>query len=153
MQPPDSDAPHAGSTDSDTGLRKFRIGVAVGAVTILVAGLVARFDYELSLPSKPPPPPPPDKDALRRMDYENPDIYKGYLEQDSSTYGVDRTTPADLTQPFPYEKSEAPQQLSPGGPAIDTGMLRISARVEKLEVHTRQGSSGADHLVLRIENK
>jgi hypothetical protein len=153
MQPPDSDAPHAGSSDADPGLRRFRIGVAVGAVVVLVAVLVARFDYELTLPGKPPPPPPPDQAALRRMDYENPEIYKGYLERDSSTYGVDRTTPEELAQPFPYEKSEAAQQLAPGGPAIETGMLRVSARVQKLEMQSRQGKSGAEHFIVRIENK
>jgi hypothetical protein len=157
MQPPQRDAPHAPlntETDGhDDGLRRFRIGVALGAIVVLVAGVVARFDYDLTLPAKPPPPPPPDKAALRRMDYENPDIYKAYLEQDSSTYGVSRTEPADLDAPFPYEKTEAPRELAPGGPAIDTGMLRISARVEKLEVHSRKGQSAAEHLVLRIENK
>ena len=152
MQPPDDDAPHAGSADSDDSLRKFRIGVAVAAVVILVAGLIARFDYDLELPAKPPAPPPPDSAALRRMDYENPDIYKGYLEQDSSLYGVERTTPEDLQLPFPYEKSEEPRVLAPGG-AFETGMLRVSARVQKLEVHTRQGKSAAEHLVVRIENK
>ena len=153
MQPPQPDAPHTDVDDSDGGLRKFRIGVALGAVVVLVAGVFARFDYDLTLPVKPPAPPPPDKAALRRMDYENPDIYKAYLEQDSSTYGVPRTEPADLEAPFPYEKSEAPQALAPSGPAIETGMLKISARVEKLEVHTRKGQSSAEHLVLRIENK
>jgi hypothetical protein len=156
MQSPRRDAPHTPDTDaddSDDGLRKFRIGVALGAVVVLVAGIALRFDYDLTLPGKPPAPPPPDKAALRRMDYENPDIYKAYLEQDSSTYGVSRTEPADLDGPFPYEKSEAPRALAPGGPAIDTGMLRITARVEKLDVHTRNGKSAAEHLVLRIENK
>jgi hypothetical protein len=156
MQPPRRDAPHAGNAerdDSDDGLRKFRIGVAVGALVVLIAGVVARFDYDLTLPGKPPPPPPPDSAALRRMDYENPDIYKAYLEQDSTTYGVSRTEPAELAAPFPYEKTEASRALAPGGPAIDTGMLRISARVEKLDVHTRKGKSAAEHLVLRIENK
>jgi hypothetical protein len=152
MQPPERDAPHT-SSDSDDGLRRFRLGVWLGAIAVLVVGVVARFDYDLTLPSKPPPPAPPDKDALRRMDYENPAIYKAYLEQDSSTYGVARTTPDDLDGPFPYEKSEAPRDLAPGGPAIDTGMLRITARVEKLEVHSRKGQSAAEHLVLRIENK
>jgi hypothetical protein len=154
MHVPGPDAPHAQSdAESTDSLRKFRIGAAVGAVVLLVVGVVLRFDYPLTLPAKPPRPPPPDSAALRRMDFENPDIYKGYVEQDATTYGVDRTTPDDLAAPFPYEKSETAQVLVPGGPALEIGMLRLSARVEKLEIRTRKGSAVAEHLILRIENK
>ena len=153
MQVPESDGGHPGNAGSEDELRKFRIGVGVGAVVVLVAGLYARFDYPLTLPAKPPPPPPPDKAALRRMDFENPDIYKGYLEQDSSTYRVGRTAPEDLAAPFAYEKSEAPQELTPGGPAVETGMLRVTARVQKLEMRTRKGSAAAEHFIVRIQNK
>jgi hypothetical protein len=153
MQPSTDDAPHTDNAAVDDGLRGLRIGASVAAVLVLVAGLVVRFNYELTLPSKPPRPPPPDNAALRRMDFENPDIYKAYLEQDSTTYGADRTTPADLDAPFPYERSEASQNLRPGDPAIETGMLRVSARVQKLEIRGRSGKSAAEHFILRIENK
>ena len=152
MQPPESDAPHTGDVDSDDGLRKFRIGVVAGAAVVLVAGVFARFDYEVSLPAKPPAPPPPDSAALRRMDFENPEIYKGYLEEDSRSYGVDRTTLDDLDVPFAYERFDQSHQLG-AGDSFETDMLRISARVEKLQVRTRKGSSTAEHFVVRIENK
>ena len=151
MQPSEHDAPHTGS-DDDEGLRKLRIGVGIGALVVLVAGLYARFDYQVSLPQKPPPPPPPDNAALRRMDFENPEVYKGYLERDSTTYGIGRTTPEELELPFAYEKSEDTRDLAPGA-SLDTGMLRLSVRVEKLDVRSRTGSSATEHLVLRIENR
>jgi hypothetical protein len=154
MQPSGPDAPHTEytSTDEQAGLRKFGIGVAVGALVVLAIGVFARFDYTVALPQKPPPPPPPDTSALRRMDFENPEVYKGYLERDSATYGVDRTSPDELEQPFAYEQSAEPHELGPGD-SFDTGMLRLSVRVEKLEVRSRTGKSATEHLVLRIENR
>jgi hypothetical protein len=133
--------------------RNVKLAAGSGVALAFILGLWMRFDYPLTLPGKPPAPPPVDKGHLRRMDFENPDIYKGYLEQDSIAYHIGNTTPADLTLPFPYEKSEVPQVITPGGAALETGMLRISVRVEKLEIKNRRGTARAEHLVMRIENK
>jgi hypothetical protein len=126
------------------------LGVCLLVLVIVVS---SRFDYPLVLPDKPPPPPPVDKDALRRMDFENPDVYRTYLEKDSVTYGVRRTTYEEMNKPFAYENSNVTRRLKVGAPPIETGMLRISADSQKLAVRQRKGTTTLTHLVLRIENK
>jgi hypothetical protein len=148
----DTPAPPDGGDGGASSDRNFALGVGAGALALFAVGLFLRFDDVPTLPAKPPPPPAPDQRALRRMDYENPEIYKGYLEADSSLYQVARTTPDDMRMPFPYEASEAPRRLT-AGDTIDTAMLQISLVDRKLEMRTRNGKSGAHHLVLRIENK
>jgi hypothetical protein len=134
-------------------LERVRLVAGAGAAVVFVVVLWVRFSDPLTIPARPPAPRAMSKEDLRRMDYENPDIYKGYLEKDAAEYGAATITPEAMAAPFPYEKSEVAQHLVPGGPSADTGMLRLTAVAQKLEVRTRKGSARADHLVLRIENK
>jgi hypothetical protein len=125
------------------------LGVGFVLFVIIVA---SRFSYTLELPAKPPKPPPVDQDALRRMDFDNPNLYRGYLEQDSTTYGVRRTTPDEMTKPFPYENSSVARRVKLGAPPIETGMLKIWADTQKLTVRKAKGTTTANHIVLHIEN-
>jgi hypothetical protein len=133
---------------------KITLIAAVGAALIaLVIVVASRFDYPLELPAKPAKPPPVDHEAIRRMDFDNPDLYRGYLEQDSSTYGVRRTTPQDMSKAFPYENSSVARRVKVGAPPIETGMLKIWADTQKLTVRKSKGTTTAAHIVLHIENK
>jgi hypothetical protein len=123
----------------------------VGAAIIFGGVLWLSFSGTPELPAKPPPPRAADTRDLRKLDWD-PDVWRGYIEKDATTYGVPAPSAEVMTGPFPYEKSEAPRRLAPGGEPITLGMLRLGVKVEKIELRNKKGLARAEHLVLRIEN-
>jgi hypothetical protein len=143
------------SSDQGLGARKdvsFTTLVSLLAVVVIITISWARFS---STPPFPPKPPLPtfDRGAMARMDRESGLLYKSNLDEDCTLYGVPKITVEGMSKVFPYEQSQVPTKLAPGGPALETGMLRISLSVRPIKRKSRSGTMTSDHLVLKIENK
>jgi hypothetical protein len=138
-----------GQEKSDTG---FVILVAVlGAVAIIAISWI-RFSTTPEFPPKPPAP-TLDRGAMARMGRESALIYKANLDEDCSLYGAPRITAEEMARAFPFEQSQVAQKLSPGGPPLESGLLRVSLSARPIQRKSRSGSMTSDHLVLKIENK
>jgi hypothetical protein len=102
-------------------------------------------------PKRPEPPPPPS--AMINSDMRFSVIYyKGLIEADAKSYGIEAPPYEDLQQSNPYfDELQGKQHLRIKAP-IETRHLRISLEVSKQTTIIESHSLSTDHLVLRIEN-
>ncbi len=102
-------------------------------------------------PKRPESPPPPS--AMINSDMRFSVIYyKGLIEADAKSYGIEAPPYEDLQQPNPYfDELQAKQHLRLKAP-IETRHLRVSLEVEKETTIIESHSLTTDHLVVRIEN-
>jgi hypothetical protein len=129
-------------------------GAAVMAAVVLVGiGMAALYaGGPPPTPERPKPAPPPEAIMNGELRF-SPVVYRGQLEQDARTFGVQPPTLEDFQTPFLYvEELRERQKLDPKNP-IDTPHLRLSLDVEKNRASLDGQSFQFDHLVLRIENK
>lgn len=102
-------------------------------------------------PKRPEPPPPPS--AMINSDMRFSVLYyKGMLESDAKSYGIQAPAYEDLQQANPYfDELQGKQHLRIKAP-IETRHLRITLEVSKQTTVIEAHSLSTDHLVLRIEN-
>jgi hypothetical protein len=102
-------------------------------------------------PKRPEPPPPPS--AMINSDMRFSVLYyKGLIEADAKSYGIQTPTYEDLQQANPYfDELQGKQHLRIKAP-IETRHLRISLEVSKQTTIIESHSLSTDHLILRVEN-
>jgi hypothetical protein len=102
-------------------------------------------------PKRPEPPPPPS--AMINSDMRFSVIYyKGLIEADAKSYGIQAPAYEDLQQANPYfDELQGKRHLRIKAP-IETRHLRISLEVSKQTTIIESHSLSTDHLVMRIEN-
>ncbi len=114
--------------------------------------MALRFSGAPPPPRMPPPPTRPQQADMAQLNYSQ-GLYRASLEKDSADYGTPLTTVADLSTPLPHEKVDLAQPLEVGGEPVETATLRLSTRVDDLQINTNRGSYTGQHLLLKIENK
>jgi hypothetical protein len=122
---------------------QFRLGTLAAAAVLVLVIIYLRFCGSLALPDKPPPPMGPSgtqRELLTRST-ASPTVYKGFLESDASTAGLNAPSVADMSKKLPYRVDEARHVLDPGQPPIDVAGLRL--HVERT----------GDQIITVIENK
>jgi hypothetical protein len=103
-------------------------------------------------PERPRPPPPASMMLNSDMRF-SPVFYRTQLEQDAKAFGIQTPAWDDITQPNPYfDELKEKQHLRIKAP-IETRHLRVSLEIGKIASVLEGQTMGADHLILRIENR
>ncbi len=140
---------HSDRSDDD---RSFRTAAYVGAAVVFGVIMWLRFSDEPEPPRMPRPPAKVAAADVSQLNY-SAGIYRASLDRDANEVGARGISQDELTSPFAHESVDLDKALKPGGPAIETSTLRLTARTAELEVDTGRGSFRGEHLILRIENK
>jgi hypothetical protein len=121
------------------------LAIAMGVLILHAASAPA------PTPKRPEPPPPPS--AMINSDMRFSVLYyKGLIESDAKSYGIEAPSYEDLQQANPYfDELQGKQHLRIKAP-IETRHLRITLEVSKQTTIIESHSLSTDHLVLRIEN-
>jgi hypothetical protein len=131
------------------------------ALAVLLAGALAIGVgvFVLHSASAPPPtperprPPPPVSMMVNSDMRFSPVFYRTQLEQDAKAFGIQTPAWDDITQPNPYfDELKEKQHLRIKAP-IETRHLRVSLEIGKIASVLEGQTMGADHLILRIENR
>jgi hypothetical protein len=132
--------------------RTFQLAAYTGTGLLFALLMALRFSSAPTPPRMPPAPSQPQVSDMAQLNYSQ-GLYRAGLEKDSADYGAPLTTVADLSVPFDHDDVNLGQELEPGGTPVETRMLRLTTRVDDLQVNTTKGSFTGKHLLLKIENK
>ncbi|HJX65637.1 MAG TPA: hypothetical protein VJ860_16990 [Polyangia bacterium] len=131
------------------------------ALAVLLAGAIAigvgvfvlhSASAPQATPERPRPPPPVSMMVNSDMRF-SPVYYRTQLEQDAKAFGIPAPAWDDITQPNPYfDELKEKQHLRIKAP-IETRHLRVSLEIGKIASVLEGQTMGADHLILRIENR
>jgi hypothetical protein len=131
------------------------LALTVGAAGIAVIAVGTSLMYLGGPPPAPPrpqPAPPPETLMNSELKY-SPLVYRGFIEHDARSFGVDPPAVDVLAQPNPYfEELASPRKVTARDP-LTTAHLKIAVEVGKQKATIDGQAFATDHLLLRIENR
>lgn len=107
--------------------QQFRLSVLVSALALVAVITYVRYCGSVALPGKPPAPTGPSgtQRELLSNASASPAVYKGFVESDARTAGVNAPSIGDMSLKLAYRVDEARHVLEPGKPPIEVAGLRL----------------------------
>ena len=108
---------------------KFRVGVGIAGIALVVGIGAVRFCGRVSLPPKPPPPTSPSGTSreLLGKSSASPAMFQDFVARDAAAAGVTAPTIDELSRKLPYRVDEVRHVIEVGRPALELAGVRLRA--------------------------
>jgi hypothetical protein len=126
--------------------------VMIAAAVMGIGMFIMYGDGPPPAPTRPLPPPAPEALMNSELKY-SPVVYRGLVESDARTYGVEAPTEREFERPNPYFDQLRGRRKLKAKESFETSHLRLSLDVSKHTASVEGQTFAYDHVVLRIHNK